>query len=212
MLSYLKDENKLPASSDMPDGAEGTNQQDYITVSGQDQKVKQGTIVLAVLFAAGGLGIWFMVKQTTPATANAEATQEQTQLDSALAQLNQMKSEMDAQMNSVAGRFNHFSNVNQVAVDELKKNPFKREISYANENDGPNEGDLQAERLQQEAQILSMSMELWTITATPKGDCCMINDKVLYVGDTYNEMTVTDIGQKNVMLSYKGIPVELKMD
>ena len=213
MLSYLKDENKLPVASDMPDaGDEATNQQDYLTVSGQGQKVKQGTLVLGILFAVAGLGIWFMVKQTTPATATAETSQDQSQLESALAQLHKMQSEMDAQMDSVAGRFSQFSNVEQVAVEELKKNPFKRETDYANEGSASNEESQRVELLQQEAQVLSMGMELWTITATPKGDCCMIDDKVLYVGDTYKEMTVDAIGKKSVTLTYKGIPVELKMD
>lgn len=213
MLSYLKDENKIPASADMSDGDAGaTGEQNYMTVAGQGEKVKQGTVVLAILFAVGALGIWLMVKKTTPATANAQTSQDQAQLESALAQLRNMKSEMDIQMNSVAGRFSQFKNVEQVAVDELNKNPFKRETNFSNPSGSSSNESQRAEQIQQEAHVISMSMELWTITATPKGDCCMIDDKVLYVGDTYREMKVEAINKKSVLLTYKGIPVELKMD
>jgi len=214
MLSYLKDGNQLPVSSDMPDGDQAaTSTEDYLTVSGHSQKVRQGTMILAILFAVGALGIWLMVKKTTPATANAEPSQNQVQLETALAQLDSMQVEMDSQMNSVAGRFYQFNNVDQVGVEELKKNPFVRnETDCVSGSSGGGVGSQQAEQILQEAQVIEMSMELWSITATPKGMCCMIDDKVLYQGDTHRSMTVKSITEKVVTLEYKGIDVELKMD
>jgi preprotein translocase subunit SecG len=212
MLSYLKDGNQLPASSDMPGSDEAASStEDYLTVSGQSQKVRKSTMTLAVLFAVGALVIWLMVKKTTPATANAEPSQNQVQLETALAQLDSMQAEMDSQMNSVAGRFYQFNNVDQVGVEELKKNPFIRgEMEGVSDMSG--NGSQQQEQIQQEAQVISMGLELWSITATPKGMCCMIDDKVLYQGDTYRNMTVKSITEKAVTLEYKGTDVELKMD
>jgi len=211
MLSYLREDKQVPASSEMSeDGSATTQPQDYMTVSGHGQKLKQSTIVLVVLFSIGALGIWFMVKKTTPVAADAKTAEDSTQLDQALAQLKTMQSEMDTQMNSVAGRFYQFSNVEQVAVDELKKNPFKLELDYSSE--GNSDSNRKFEQLQQEAQVLTMGLELWSITATPKGMCCMIDDKVLYVGDTYRDMTVTAIDEKTVTLTYKDVPIELKLD
>jgi preprotein translocase subunit SecG len=212
MLSYLKDGNQLPASSDMPGSDEAASStEDYLTVSGQSQKVRKSTMTLAVLFAVGALVIWLMVKKTTPATANAEPSQNQVQLETALAQLDSMQAEMDSQMNSVAGRFYQFNNVDQVGVEELKKNPFIRgEMEGVSDTSG--NGSQQEAQIQQEAQVISMGLELWSITATPKGMCCMIDDKVLYQGDTYRNMTVKSITEKAVTLEYKGTDVELKMD
>ncbi|MHC4287424.1 MAG: hypothetical protein ACYSSJ_03885, partial [Planctomycetota bacterium] len=123
MLSYLKDGNQLPASTDMPDGDQAaSNTEDYLTVSGNSQKVRRSTMIVAIVFAVGALGIWLMVKKTTPAAANAEPSQNQVQLETALAQLDSMKAEMDSQMDSVSGRFYQFNNVDQVGVEELKKN------------------------------------------------------------------------------------------
>ena len=212
MLSYLKDGNSVPASSDMPDGDQAASRtEDYLTVSGQNQKVRRSTIILVALFAVGALGIWLMVKKTTPATANAEPSQNQVQLETALAQLDSMQAEMDAKMNSVAGRFYQFNNVDQVGVEELKKNPFIRKEMDSSPNSSGT-GVQQQAQIRQEAQVIEMGMELWSITATPKGMCCMIDDKVLYQGDTYRNMTVKSITGKVVTLDYKGIDIELKMD
>ena len=118
---------------------------------------------------------------------------------------------MDSQMNSVSGRFYQFNNVDQVGVEELKKNPFIRgEMDSAPSSSGT--GSQQQEQIRQEAQVIGMGMELWSITATPKGVCCMIDDKVLYQGDSYKNMTVKLITKKTVTLEYKGIDIELKMD
>lgn len=212
MLSYLKDGNQVPASSDMPGSDQAASStEDYLTVSGHSQKVRRSTMTLAVLFAVGALGIWLMVKKTTPAAASAETNQNQVQIETALAQLDSMQAEVDSQMNSVAGRFYHFNNVDQVGVEELKKNPFIRgEMDNIPGSSGT--GSQQQKQIQQEAQVIKMDMELWSITATPKGRCCMIDDKVLYQGDTYRNMTVKSITEKVVTLEYKGTDVELKMD
>ena len=212
MLSYLKDGNQLPASSDMPDSDQAASStEDYLTVSSNSQKVRQSTMAVAVLFAIGALGLWLMVKKTTPAAANAEPSQDQVQLETALAQLDSMKAEIDSQMSSVSGRFYQFNNVDQVGVEELKKNPFIRG-EMGGDSGSSGTGDQRLEQIQQEAQIISMGLELWSITATPKGICCMIDDKVLYQGDTYRNMTVKSITEKIVTLEYKGTDVELKMD
>ena len=212
MLSYLKDGNQLPASADMTDGDQAASStEDYLTVSGHSQKVRRSTMIVAIIFAVGALGLWLMVKKTTPATANAETNQNQVQLETALAQLDSMKAEMDSQMDSVSGRFYQFNNVDQVGVEELKKNPFIiGEMEGVSDTSG--NGSQQQEQIQQEAQVISMGLELWSITATPKGMCCMIDDKVLYQGDTYRNMTVKSITEKAVTLEYKGTDVELKMD
>ncbi len=212
MLSYLKDGNQVPASSDMPDGDQAAScTEDYLTVSGQSQKLRRSTMILAILFAVGALGIWLMVKKTTPAAANAEPSENQVQLETALAQLDSMQAEIDSQMNSVAGRFYQFNNVDQVGVEELKKNPFiRKEMDCAPRSSAG--GSQQQAQIQQEAQVIGMGMELWSITATPKGMCCMIDDKVLYQDDVYKNMTVKSITGESVTLEYKGIDVELKMD
>ena len=218
MLSYLKDgQNQAPATAQMQDTQTEQDgglcqQQDFLTVSEHGKKLRQSTMTLVVLFAVGALVVWFMVKKTTPAAATAAVNEDQAQLEQALAQLDTMQTEMNTQMNSVVGKFYQFSNVEQVEVAELKKNPFKRELgkAEANVSDG-NLAESELNYIREKANRQAAEMELWSITSTPRGMCCMINDKLLYVGDSTDGMTVQSIGEKSVSLEYNGVSVELKM-
>lgn len=216
MLSYLKDgKSPIAADSELQDGSEQDGsicrQNDFLTVSGHGKKVRQSTAMLIVLFAVGAAVVWFMVKKTTPAAATAATNEDQVQLETALAQLNAMQTEMNTQMDSVVGKFYQFNNVEQVAVDELKKNPFKRELGNLNTKNDKNLAESELSYLREKAQREAAGMELWSITSTPKGRCCMVNDKLLYTGDSINGMTVKTIDEKSVTLEYNGVNVELKM-
>jgi preprotein translocase subunit SecG len=218
MLSFLKEnQSRIPAADQAPVDTGGENaalshQQDYLTVSGHGQKLRQSTVLLIALFAVGALGVWFMIKKTTPVQA-AAANDDQTQLEAAIAQLNGMQSEMNTQMDSIVGRFYQVSNVGQIGVDELKKNPFKRELGAGQTT--IDEIDLrrtQQQLLEDKMRRATAGMQLWSVTATPRGDCCMINDKVLYVGDTIDGLTVKTIDKKSVVLELDSLSFQLKMD
>ena len=119
---------------------------------------------------------------------------------------------MNTKMNSVVGRFNQFGNVDQIGVDELKKNPFKREFGDIQDEIDPQDlADNELKFLQDKAFQQAQKLELWSITSTPKGMCCMVNDKLLYEGNSINEMIVKTIKKKSVVFEYNGVPVELKM-
>lgn len=218
MLSYLKDgSNGAPAAANMEtapaqpgDGL--CQQQDFLTVSGHGKKLRQSTMTLIVLFVVGALVVWFMVKKTTPAAVNAAPSEDQVQLETALTQLNTMQTEMNSQMDSVVGKFYQFSSVEQIEVNELKKNPFKRESADVRAALDPRTlAETELNVLRDRAQRQAASLELWSITSTPKGKCCMVNDKVLYEGDNIDGLTVTKIGDKTVSLEFSGVFVELMM-
>jgi preprotein translocase subunit SecG len=215
MLSYLKDgQNQTPAADQMENqnGDDGSlcQQDDFLTVSGQGKKLRQSTMFLAVLFIAAAALVWFMVKKTTPAEASAETNESQVELDAALTQLNSMQAEMNNQMDNVVGKFYQFNNIEQVEVNELKKNPFTRELGKTSESaEDLRQNELK--HIRERARQQASELELWSITETPNGKCCMINDKLLYVGDSINEMTVKTIGENIVNLDYNGVPVQLKI-
>jgi len=216
MLSYLKDgQSQTPAASQMEntqDGQDGSlcSQDDFLTVSGHSKKLRQSTIVLGALFVVAGAMVWFMVKKTTPAEAAVDTSESQAQIETVLAQLDTMQTEMNSQMDSVVGRFYQFNNIEQVEVDELKKNPFTREYGKTPAAaDDMERNELKF--IRETARRKLAEMELWSITETPNGKCCMINDKLLNVGDGINEMTVKSIDLKTVTLDYNGVLVELKL-
>jgi len=220
MLSFLKNEQtSIPASSQMENSDQQTEQsvsscEDYLTVAGHGKRLKQSTILLAGLFVIGGACVWVMIKKTTPASASAAiaSSEENVQIESALAQLSGIRSEVTAQMQKVSGRFNQFAQVGQVAVEDLKKNPFKRE-SAAAAVESSNDSSLATQQwLRNQAHIRAASLDLCSITALPDGACCMINDKVLYKGDQIDGFTVTEIRDNSVSLVRDGVDVELRMD
>lgn len=217
MLSYLKEgQSQVPAAAQDESTNQDTplsRQDDYLTVSGHTQKLRQSTLLLIVLFGVGALAIGFMIKTTTPAAAIAAETDDQTQIEMAIAQLGGMQTEMNTQMDSVVGRFYQHSNIEQVNVDELQKNPFKREVAAG--QTVIDEAELRRnQRLQLEDQTRRMAhgLRLWSITAGPNGACCMIDEEVLYVGDQINGLTVSRIGTNAVELVFDEVTIELKMD
>ncbi|MBN2512336.1 MAG: hypothetical protein JXB18_05310 [Sedimentisphaerales bacterium] len=214
MLSFLKDGQTIPASADMnqtdSNGDSVTRQEDYLTVAGHSKKLKQSTILLIALFVIGGLSVLVMVKKATPSqAAAAQQKDEQLEIETAIAQLSGMQNEVNKEMKNVTGRLNHLSEVGQIAVKDLKKNPFTREMT-AGEVSLDNRTQMQI--LMEQARKQAAGLELWSITASPRGACCMINDKVLYIGDEINGFKVTEIGKQSVTLERDGARVELKMN
>lgn len=210
MLSFLKDGQTIPAVAEVEGQNSGeaslTKQDDYLTVSGHGKKLKQSTMLLIGLFVIGGIGVFLMVKKATPAQAVAAgAKDEQVEIESAIAQLNGMQTEMNSQMRNVTGRLNHIKELGQIDVSELKKNPFMREEMSMDLG-----SNTQAR--QEMARRQASTYTLWSITSTPKGPCCMINDTVVYQGDTIGNFTVKQINKETVTIECDGVSVELKMN
>jgi len=123
MLSFLRDQSleDLPAQQKTNkntgkspgDGAGKSQEPEYLTVATQGKRVRKSTTLLAVLFIIGLLCLWFMIKKSTPKTASAEAGK-------------------NDKMDEIVSKFYEFSNVPQVKVNELAKNPFELEAFSAN--------------------------------------------------------------------------------
>lgn len=216
MLSFMKD-GQDKSNVNVPDESTGidssTNppsgdQSDYLTVGEHGKNLKQSTITLAILFTVGALCLWFMIKKVAPESADAAVSPEETQIELAIAELTGIQSEQ-SKMGDIVDRFYTFSEVDQINVSELKKNPFSHEIDIANfeESMDLNRGVIAREEVNRK----SKSLQLWSIMASDQEGCCMINDKILYIGNVINGFTVTKIDPRYVVLESEGIPVTLKM-
>jgi preprotein translocase subunit SecG len=213
MLSFLKEgqlkplgEPELPANQAMEAG----NQSDYLTVAGHGKKLKQSTTLLIILFVVGTAGVWMMIRKATPSQASAaQKTNDVAEIESAVAQLNGMQNEVNTQMKSVTNRLNHLSQVGQVGVEDLRKNPFIIDAT-AETAGGTNLAQKQmAESLMRQK---AASFELWSVSESPRGLSCMINDKVLYTGDQIDGFVVKEIRPTGVLVEQNGIQAELKID
>jgi len=209
MLSFLSGEesedspvhrSRCDSAGREKKGGDGTNNkqqsEEYLTVSVQGKKVHDMTRLIAVLFGAVLLLLWFMVRQIAPSTATASGTAvtdiQQQQIENAIVRLVGTSSVMFRRMDRIVKKFYEFSRLPQVGVNELVKNPFKHEIFIGNRgdlfaagyNDPNNEGPI----------------ELLSIMKIEGGNCCMINDKILYEGDSIRDFKVVQIGDNFVRL------------
>jgi len=225
MLSFMREQEPEDSSAQKPTavGGIGTDstgeaqEQEYLTVSARDKNARKSTVLLAALFVIGLLCLWFMIKKTSPQTAKAAVTdQGETQIEAAISQLTGIKSEMFNRMDEIVKRFYEFSDVPQVNVDELAKNPFKYEIFLGSpkETSDIEERDsninlemIRKQRLRQQAK----DMQLLSIIQSKEGNCCMIDDKILYKGDSIKGFSVSQISGNFVKLESEGVEIILKL-
>ena len=201
MLSFLQDENfEEDKASECPEGSSAEQpkqQEEYLTVSARSENVRKGTYILFVLFGIGLLGLWFMVRKSTPqaAVAMSGISSEENQLDFALSRLGGEDAGMFGQTKEIVERFYESSAVRQVEVNKLKKNPFKAEkLSQCLKQIRQSE-DISASNMQ-----LTSSFEHLSICQSQKGRSCMIGDEVLYEGDSIKDFKVEQIRDDFVKL------------
>ena len=108
MLSFLRDTNfgNLPADETTHDAKQNSDaqpaEQEYFTVASHGRAVRKSTTLLAVLFIIGLLCLWFMIKKSSPKAAEAAGENtEETQIETAIARLTGIKSEMFSSMDEI---------------------------------------------------------------------------------------------------------------
>jgi len=212
MLSFLREQGigdslepqtARSANSDESQGkaAEG-RKQEYLTVAAKSENVRKSTIMLAVLFGIGLLCLLFMIKKSSPQSASAAlVNEEETQIEMAITRLTGVKSEMFNSMDEIVNKFYEFSNVLQVDVSQLVKNPFELELFLESLR---GKADSEGKSLNINAEMIMKKqmkdLQLWSIMQSDRANCCMINDKILYAGDSVKGYKVLEIGDNFVRL------------
>ncbi len=225
MLSFLRDQNleDIPAQKKTNksvgkapvdrDGTDKSQESEYLTVATQKKRVHKSTRLLAVLFIIGLLCLWFMIKKSAPKAASAGSVEtEETLIETAIARLTGVKSKIFNRMDEIVKKFYEFSNVPQVKVNELSKNPFEVETFLATLRKKPGAGEIDAKKLwQQQIRYKSESMQLLSIMQSNGRNCCMIDNKILYEGDSIEGFKVLQIGDSDVKLESDGVQIILKL-
>lgn len=216
MLSFLRDQGSgdLPVKQSQAgrettpnDGNKEQHEQEqkFFTVAAHEKRARKSTILLAILFVAGLLCLGYMIKKSSPKSASgASDSKEDAQLEAAVSRLTGIRAEMSDSMDKVVNKFYELSDVLQVKVGELVKNPFKLELATTEE---PRveitvpEVDtemLKQRQIRQEAK----EMQLLSIMQSDRGKCCMIGDKILYEGEYIKDFKVHQIGDSFVKLEW----------
>ncbi len=223
MLSFQKEHG----SSDLPtqrsagsgslpgDDAGKSPDQGYLTVAEHGRRTRRSTVVLAVLFIVGLCCLWFMIQKSAPQSASAgTGDTEGAKIDEAIARLTGVKSEVFGRMDEIVRKFYEFSDVFQVQVGELVKNPFRLELLLADsteENTGMGEVDIEAlwkQQIRQKAESLGLSSIMHS--ESDKGNCCMIGSSILYEGDSVKGFKVRQIGDNSVKLEWESRGDEMR--
>ncbi len=228
MLSFLREQGSEDSPDSRkpqpPDGeanrqgnapADNDQQQQYLTVAAQGKNVRKMTMMLVVLFGIGLLGLLFMIKKSAPKTATASSeVEEESEIEKAIARLTGVGSEMFKRMDQIVSKFYEFSDVKQVKVDELVKNPFEQQkfLADAEETSDSKDDGMKAELIRRlRLKQGTKDMQLLTICQTEKGNCCMIDDKILYEGDMIKGYKVGQISDDSVKLELGGVETVLKL-
>jgi len=222
MLQFLKDfqQNPIPENGNSqtagqtPDsGCDGAaagqandNSLQYLTVGDKKGQLRKSTYLLAALFLIGVACLFVMIKKSTPKTASASGGNakqaEQVQIENAISKITGIRTQMFSSLEKIVTKFYEFSNVVQVDVDELAKNPFA-EDNYL--------GQVMPDDAQSRFAVLQDELELLSIMSTDRGYCCMINDKILYEGDSVKGLKITKITGNEVTLSSGAMNMTLKL-
>ena len=244
MLSFLREQNRGDLSKQKPDkavtsgdGEAKPKDKEYLTVETRERKVRNNTIMLAVLFIIGMLCLWFMIRKSSPQSASAAVVDtEEIQIESAIARITGVKTEMFTGMDEIVRKFYEFSDVLQVKVNELAKNPFILELFMSSKSDEPEEEQVEEEVIEVDAEAVwrqdildsAAQLELQSImlsqpsvqdVRTINRYCCMINNEILYEGDLIGGFRILQIGNDFVKLEwneksdagYSKVPVVLKL-
>jgi preprotein translocase subunit SecG len=220
MLDFLHDQQdddlKSPKSKDTveksaPGDDKEQKQNEYFTVKTEGKKLHKSTILLAVLLGAGLLLLLFMIKKGTPQITEAAVPDaEQAKIDVLVARLGGVgyRTEMSTKMDKIIKKFYEFSNTPQVPESQLIKNPFKFDKFWH----GWDQGDEDLHSLL--GSYSADNLQLLSIMSTGNEDaewCCMIDDKILYEGDSIKGFKVCEITENYVKLKSNETELVLRL-
>ena len=216
MLSFMREQggdglpgNQTAGSSQQDGGApDNGGSQEYLTVAANSRSLRRSTIVVSVLVAIGLAGLGYMIRQSQPQAASAQPSKdEENKIEVAIGRLTGISSEMVSRMDEIVSKFYEFSDVFQVEVGELVKNPFQVEMCMeALQEEGAAETDeaaraalIRREQLKERASTL----KLLSVMRSEDGNACMIDDRILHRGDSLEGFTITQIGDDSVELTWR---------
>jgi hypothetical protein len=184
----------------------GPEAQEYLTVAANSKSVRRSTTLVAILVAIGLVCLMFMIRKSQPQAASGkQSTSDETKIEAAISRLTGVRSEMTDHMDAIIKKFYEFSDVFQVKVGELAKNPFEVEgfmtkglKDTAIISDDP---QVKAEAIRrQKMQEQARTLRLLSIMRSDNGHSCMINDQILRQGEAVEGFTVNQIGNNFVEL------------
>ena len=212
MLSYIR-ESQTEAmdqggrdNQTLGDAGEDASDASFLTVSGRDQHARNSTVFLTALFVIASIGLVLMAKKSHIKNAGAAPVKEsQAQIEMAISRVTGVSSEMTHRMDEIVQKFSEFSDVSQVKVDDLNKNPFQLVVASSKEEtkDETPPPDEQVASLMRQFTAEKKALSLLSIIQSESSASCMINGILLEVGQPVNAFIVDDIQADGVRLVWQ---------
>lgn len=222
MLSFMREqESGNSAESVLADGGpqaagspEGVGPQEFLTVATTRKTLRRSTTFVVALLVIGLVCLWMMIRKIQPQAAAAQSQGEQTAIEQAIGRLTGSSTEMVGRMDAIVRKFYEFSDVFQVKVSELTKNPFEEEggVKSAKPNPVVAEDPRLRAQLQRHQRLQQQVSTLKLLCITQPGQdgsrnyYCVINDQQLREGDKIEDFTVKRIGRSSVDLVWSSDP------
>lgn len=200
MLSFLKEHSDANQQEQVNEKTgDKAETQECSTMATREAHVKKTTRLLAVVFGIGIFCLWFMIAKSGPQAASADTNAaEETEMQLAIAKIIGTKSELNNGTIELMQKFGELSNVKQLKLNDLIKNPFETEMS-ADDAAAINGVVGQAQGNSPYSKKLQLLGIMYPGDDEGK-QCCMINDRLLYEGDTIEDFKVWQIKNKSVTL------------
>ncbi|MBN1360010.1 MAG: hypothetical protein JW993_05435 [Sedimentisphaerales bacterium] len=211
MLSFMREQGAADLPADQArardaGGSERGEPQEYLTVAANSKNLRRSTIFVMILVAIGLACLGYMIRKSQPQMASAEPVDDENKIEVAISRLTGVSAEMVSRMDEIVQRFYEFSEVFQIGVGELAKNPFEVEAfaSAANEegSKGEEEKAKAAQAARESVKQRANALKLLSVMRTDQGNCCMINDRILQQGDIVEGFTIAAIRSDSVELVY----------
>jgi hypothetical protein len=183
--------------------------------------LKQGNLLLAVLFVAGIGCVYMLSLRHGPARASAQQKDQELKVESALTQL-RVSSARAATGGSVdtgvlVDTFYYETRQRQIPADEMPGNPFEFKLPADNQpvpvagRAGESESNAVGARRLSEAVNAVRQLKLQSILMGANGATAMISNNLLSEGQTIAGWTVKKIESRQVVLTWNDQTYELRM-
>lgn len=184
------------------------------------RNVNKTTLVLLLVAAVGGAGLYFMHLRSGPKSAAAAAAQS-AQAGQAIKQfLNDGKTNIKAMEDllknteKVVQKFLAYPQVTQVPLSELQTNPFRMsQGAKEGEPASPTSAAEQKRREEERQAIIKsvQSLQLQTVLVSNDRKSCMINNTLYKEGQTIDGFTIEAIRPGSVIVRNGQYRFEIKM-
>jgi len=211
-LNITHDEGESVAAAGLPDMSAG--------LRARAKSLKQGNLVLVMLFAAGAACVYLLSLRSGPSSASAQQEADEIRVASVLEQF-QVEA---ARRGLPAGRaralvdtFYYETRQRQIPAEQLAGNPFEfrpprgeQAIALDGAAGKTGGGPPRATSLG-EAMAAVKQLRLQSVLAGPGGATAMISNNLICEGQVIQGWKVVKISPQSVLLSYQDQTYELRM-